>query len=165
MVALSTALHVLQCGLHHITVTLVVLHSTLPCRCRDCTLKSSLTGAAAPSGMLGLDCAFKEVAVGTPGAKLELLTVDPAAQAAVGEWGHGSPCTVDVRRQPLNTLLCNGTDQLGECKHSSCLCGGCITCLTGGGPCCVSTHLTSLRYASFCGFVTGSAAALYPQLW
>lgn len=89
------------------------------CSFKECTFSGTATATATGlSAMLGLSLAIKEKELGTPGAKLDRVTVDPAAQRQVGEWGHGSPCTVEIMRQPLNTLLCSSTDDLGKCRHS-----------------------------------------------
>jgi hypothetical protein len=57
--------------------------------------------------MLGADLAIKEKEISKLNDVVALVTVDSAAQSAVGKWDNRLCCTVQVVRQPLSTLMCN----------------------------------------------------------
>lgn len=82
-------------------------------RYNESTFKAAATlgGLDLMSGTLGVDGAVKSQVVGTPGEEMPLISVYTAAQGKVGDesrcWGDITPCTVEVKRHPLNCLLCS----------------------------------------------------------
>lgn len=73
-------------------------------------------------GALAAQAAFSQP-IGSAGVvEVPLVTVK-TPQHVPAEFGFGSsPCTVEITRQPLNTLLCNAVPDLGEslCRVQVC---------------------------------------------
>lgn len=116
----------LSCLVWHFSYILREVTNSTSCRFKEITLKAGLnigTALAGLSGMLGADLALKETETGARGTELPLVTLDPAACAAVGKWGDSSPRTVQVVRHPLNTRLCGESDaDLCKCIYNCCRC-------------------------------------------
>jgi len=87
----------------------------VPCpRYKEKVFKSSLNiAAAAISTALGMDIAVKEAPVVAVGVQLPMVTVNPEAQGEI-EAGFSTPCTVDIVREPLYTMLCGADADLGK---------------------------------------------------
>ncbi|WIA31430.1 hypothetical protein OEZ86_002328 [Tetradesmus obliquus] len=84
-------------------------------RYREHQFKCSLELGLEPKATLGWDVAFKETPATYKGVEVALVTVNAKPQGSpLAEFGISSaPCTVEIKRQPCYTLLCNAVQGLG----------------------------------------------------
>jgi hypothetical protein len=91
---------------------------SLSCRWRqEHQFKISLDVGLSPKATFGWDGAFKQEPASSGGeVELPLVTIRTKTHTPVrAEFGLSSaPCTVEITRQPRNTLLCNEALSLGE---------------------------------------------------